>query len=31
MSYDNPIMNPDGTENLDASRRVDFKIIKKEQ
>ncbi len=31
MSYDNPIMNPDGTENLDASRRVDFKIVKKEQ
>ncbi len=31
MSYDNPIMNPDGTENFDASRRVDFKIVKKEQ
>ncbi len=31
MSYDNPILNPDGTENVDASRRVDFKIVKKEQ
>jgi len=28
MSYDNLIMNPDGTENAEASRRVDFKIIK---
>lgn len=28
ISYDNPIMNPDGTENADASRRVDFKITK---
>ncbi len=31
MSYDNLIMNPDGSENVDASRRVDFKIVKKEQ
>ncbi len=28
MSYDNLIINPDGTENADASRRVDFKIVK---
>ena len=31
MAYDNLILNPDGTENTDASRRVDFKIVKKEQ
>jgi outer membrane protein OmpA-like peptidoglycan-associated protein len=31
MSYDNLIYNPDGTENKIASRRVDFKIIKKER
>ena len=29
MSYDNLILNPDGTENKKASRRVDFKIMKK--
>jgi len=29
MSYDNLILNPDGTENKEASRRVDFKIMKK--
>lgn len=26
MSYDNLLMNPDGSENVSASRRVDFKI-----
>jgi outer membrane protein OmpA-like peptidoglycan-associated protein/uncharacterized protein YcfL len=31
MAYDDLIYNPDGTENKIASRRVDFKIIKKEQ
>jgi outer membrane protein OmpA-like peptidoglycan-associated protein len=31
MAYDNLILNPNGTENIDASRRVDFKIVKKEQ
>jgi len=31
MSYDNLIMNPDGTENAEASRRVDFKIVKNVQ
>ncbi len=29
MSYDNLIINADGTENKEASRRVDFKIIRK--
>lgn len=29
MSYDNLIINSDGTENKEASRRVDFKIIRK--
>ena len=29
MSYDNLILNPDGSENKKASRRVDFKIMKK--
>lgn len=29
MAYDNLILNPDGTENKEASRRVDFKIMKK--
>lgn len=29
MAYDNLILNPDGTENKEASRRVDFKITKK--
>lgn len=29
MSYDNLIFNPDGTENKEASRRVDFKIIRR--
>jgi len=28
MSYDDLIMNPDGSENVSASRRVDFKITK---
>jgi outer membrane protein OmpA-like peptidoglycan-associated protein len=31
MAYDNLILNPDGSENVFASRRVDFKIVKKEQ
>jgi outer membrane protein OmpA-like peptidoglycan-associated protein len=31
MSYDDLIMNPDGMENVSASRRVDFKILKIEQ
>jgi ankyrin repeat protein len=31
MSSDNLIMNEDGSENIIASRRVDFKIIKNEQ
>ena len=31
MSYDDLIMNPDGSENVSASRRVDFKILKIEQ
>ncbi len=31
MSYDDLIYNPDGTENKVASRRVDFKIVQKEQ
>jgi len=31
MSSDNLIMNPDGSENVSASRRVDFKIVKNEK
>jgi outer membrane protein OmpA-like peptidoglycan-associated protein len=31
MAYENLIYNPDGTENKVASRRVDFKIVQKEQ
>ena len=28
MAYDQLILNPDGSENIDASRRVEFKIVK---